>query len=114
MKEVTNQIIQVCKSFFEDTVRIRQDFHMHPEIGYEVQRTADIVGTELRKLGIKVRKGIGKTGVVGDMEVPGATRRIALRADMDALPIQELGTAPYRSTVDGKGHMCGHDVHTPL
>ncbi len=87
---------------------------MHPEIGFDVSRTADIAAMELQKLGIKVRKGIGKTGVVGDMEVPGATKRIALRADMDALPIQELGTAPYRSKVEGKGHMCGHDVHTAM
>jgi amidohydrolase len=114
MKEATNQILQVCKSFFEDIVRIRRDLHMHPEIGFDVFRTADLVGMELQKLGMKVRKGIGKTGVVGDMEVPGATKRIALRADMDALPIQELGTAPYRSRVDGKGHMCGHDVHTAI
>ena len=114
MKEARNQILQVCKSFLEDIVRIRRDLYMHPEIGFDVFRTADLVGMELQKLGIKVRKGIGKTGVVGDMEVPGATKRIALRADMDALPIQELGTAPYRSKVDGKGHMCGHDVHTAI
>ena len=79
MKEAMDQIVQVCKSFFEDIVRIRRDFHMHPEIGFDVYRTADIVGMELQKLGMKVRKGIGKTGVVGDMEVPGATKRIALR-----------------------------------
>ena len=68
MKEAMDQIVQVCKSFFEDIVRIRRDFHMHPEIGFDVYRTADIVGMELQKLGMKVRKGIGKTGVVGDME----------------------------------------------
>ena len=87
---------------------------MYPETEFNVHRTADIVANQLKKLELQVKTGIGKTGVVGDLEVSGATKRIALRADMDALPMQELRNSPYKSRIDGKAHMCGHDAHTTM
>lgn len=108
------KILERSKAYFEEIIAIRRDIHAHPEIGFEVQRTAGIAVAELEKLGIAVKTGVGKTGVVGDITVPGATKRIALRADMDALPMQEAGSPPYKSLRDGKAHMCGHDAHTAM
>ena len=107
-------IFEQCRSHFNDIVAIRRDIHQHPEIGFDVERTAGIAADALRTLEIPVKTGIGRTGVVGDLEVPGASKRIALRADMDALPIQELTDVPYKSKVDGKAHLCGHDAHTAM
>ena len=114
MKTLTDKIFGSCRFHFDDIVAIRRDIHMYPETEFDVHRTADIVANHLKKLILQVKTGIGKTGVVGDLEISGATKRIALRADMDALPMQELGNSPYRSRIDGKAHMCGHDVHTAM
>jgi len=111
---LVEKILKRSKAYFHDIVAIRRDIHMHPEIGFEVQRTAGIAAAELEKLGIAVKTGVGKTGVVGDITVPGASKCIALRADMDALPMQEAGSPPYKSLQDGKAHMCGHDAHTAM
>lgn len=102
------------ESLFNEIVAIRRDIHQHPETAFDVERTAGIAAEEMRKVGIQVRTEVGRTGVVGDLVIPGATKRIALRADMDALPMQEEGTPPYKSTIDGKAHMCGHDSHTAM
>ncbi|MCB4821771.1 M20 metallopeptidase family protein [Roseicella aerolata] len=93
-------------------VEIRRDIHAHPELGFEEVRTAGIVAAELARLGIPHRTGIGRTGVVGVIEGgrPGPT--LAIRADMDALPIQEETGLPFASTVAGTMHACGHDIHT--
>ncbi|MGH1362255.1 MAG: M20 metallopeptidase family protein [Calditrichia bacterium] len=99
---------------FERIVAIRRDIHMHPEVGFDVHRTAAIAAAELQKFGLAVKEGIGKTGLYADLNIPGATKRIALRADMDALPILEQNDLPYRSTRDGFSHMCGHDSHTAM
>ena len=109
-----NVILEQCHHHFDDIVAIRRDIHQHPELGFDVHRTASIAADALRALDIPVRTGIGRTGVVGDLEVPGASKRIALRADMDALPIQELTDVPYKSKIDGKAHLCGHDAHTAM
>ena len=91
----------------------RQDFHAHPELRYEETRTAGIVAAKLRDWGIEVHEGIGKTGVVGVIRGHGAgDRSIGIRADMDALPMQEVANPSYKSTIDGKMHACGHDGHT--
>jgi len=90
-------------------VELRHDFHSHPELSFQEQRTAQKAADELARLGIAVRTGIGKTGVVGDLGQEGP--RVALRADMDALPIQEANKVPYASQVPGVMHACGHDVH---
>ena len=112
MKTLTDKIFDSCRFHFDDIVAIRRDIHMYPETDFNVHRTADIVANQLKELELQVKTGIGKTGVVGDLEVSGATKRIALRADMDALPMQELRNSPYKSRIDGKAHMCGHDAHT--
>jgi len=109
-----NLIFEQCRHHFNDIVAIRRDIHQYPEIGFDVQRTAGIAADALHALGIPVKTGFGRTGVVGDLEVPGASKRIALRADMDALPIQEMTDVPYRSKINGKAHLCGHDAHTAM
>ncbi|BCM82350.1 M20 aminoacylase family protein [Methylobacterium indicum] len=94
---------------------IRRDLHAHPELGFEEVRTSGIVAEKLASWGIEVHRGIGRTGVVGVLKGRGTSpRRIGLRADMDALPIQEATNLPYRSTVPGKMHACGHDGHTTM
>jgi amidohydrolase len=96
----------------------RQDLHAHPELLYEVHRTAATVAEKLKAFGCDdVVAGIGRTGVVGVIKGnrPGATRKvIGLRADMDALPIQEANEFAYKSTIPGKMHACGHDGHTAM
>ncbi len=109
-----NLVFEQCSRHFNDIVAIRRDIHQYPEIGFDVHRTAGIAAEALRALDIPVKTGIGRTGVVGDLEVAGASKRIALRADMDALPIQELTEVPFKSKIDGKAHLCGHDAHTAM
>ena len=101
-------------SYQDELVAIRRDLHAHPEIGFEEERTSAIVAERLAAWGIEVHRGIGRTGVVGVLEGRGGGRRIGLRADMDALPIHETTNLPYRSTVPGKMHACGHDGHTTM
>ncbi len=95
----------------------RRDIHAHPELLFDVHRTADFVAEKLRSFGCdEVVQGLGKTGVVGVIRGrrgPG-TRTIGLRADMDALPIEEANELPYKSTAPGKMHACGHDGHTAM
>ena len=93
-------------------VALRRDIHAHPELAFEETRTAGIVARELARLGIPHRSGVGRTGVIGVIEGgrPGPT--LAIRADMDALPIQEETGLDYASGVAGKMHACGHDIHT--
>ena len=97
----------------------RRDIHAHPEILYDVHRTAGAVAEKLKAFGCdEVVTGIGRTGVVGVIrgrkEATGATKTIGMRADMDALPMEEQTNLPYRSTVPGKMHACGHDGHTAM
>lgn len=93
---------------------LRQDLHAHPELGFEEERTSGIVASLLEEAGIRVHRGLGKTGVVGTLQVGDGTRRIGLRADMDALAMPEIADRPYKSKFDGKMHACGHDGHTVL
>jgi hippurate hydrolase len=96
---------------------IRRDLHAHPELQYDVQRTAGVVAEKLRAWGVdEVVTGIGQTGVVGVIKGKGqgSGKVIAMRADMDALPIHEETNLPHRSTVPGKMHACGHDGHTAM
>lgn len=93
---------------------LRQDLHAHPELGFEEERTSDIVAGILTEAGITVHRGLGKTGVVGTLRVGDGSRSIGLRADMDALAMPEKAERSYRSTVPGKMHACGHDGHTVM
>lgn len=98
----------------DEVIATRRDFHAHPELGYQEHRTAGIVARRLRELGLEVRENVAETGVIGLLRGgrPGPT--VLLRADMDALPIQEVSDATYRSTVPGVMHACGHDGHTSV
>jgi len=100
-----------------DLIATRRDLHEHPELAFEEVRTSGIVAQRLQKLGLEVQTGVAKTGVIGYLRggasKPGA-KTIAIRADMDALPIYELNEIDYRSQTDGKMHACGHDGHTSI
>ena len=108
------KLLKEIVRFADDLTAIRRDLHANPEIGFEEVRTAAIVAENLAAWGIEVHAGIGGTGVVGIIrgDQPGGT--IGLRADMDALPMQELADVPYRSKRDGVFHGCGHDGHTTM
>lgn len=92
----------------------RRDIHAHPETAFEEVRTADIVAQKLESFGVEVHRGLAKTGVVGTLRSGSGKRSIALRADMDALPMAEANTFAHRSCHQGKMHGCGHDGHTTM
>lgn len=96
----------------EELIRLRRDFHAHPELGYQEVRTSGIVAARLKELGFDVREGLGRTGVIADRGSGG--RGLYVRADMDALPIVEANEVAYRSTNEGVMHACGHDAHTAI
>ena len=98
----------------DELIEIRRDIHRHPEIAFEEVRTADIVAEKLASWGLDVDRGLGKTGVVGTLRAGDSNRAIGLRADMDALPVDELNSFDHRSVHDGKMHACGHDGHTTM
>ena len=105
-------MLKQAHALTEEIIEWRRDFHMHPEIGFDVQRTAGIVADELEKLGYRVRRGVGMTSVVAD--IGEGSPLVAIRADMDALPLQEMNDFEFKSTYDGKMHACGHDSHTAM
>ena len=98
----------------DQLVAWRRDFHQHPEVGFEVHRTARVVADTLRGLGLEVQEGVGRTGVVGILEGAHDGDTVLWRSDMDALPIQEENDIPYKSLVDGMMHACGHDGHMAI
>ena len=102
------------KGFHDEMTLWRRDIHAHPELGFEETRTADIVAAKLAAWGIEVHRGVGKTGVVGVLRAGSSTRSIGLRADMDALPIEEANHFDHRSRHAGRMHACGHDGHTTM
>ena len=93
---------------------LRRDLHAHPELCFNEFRTADLVAAKLTEWGIPVHRGLGTTGVVGIVQNGTSSRAIGLRADMDALPMQEANTFAHASTQPGKMHACGHDGHTAM
>src|ERR1700682_4102374 len=108
-------LIDPIVAFSSELVAWRQDFRAHPEICFQEVRTSGIVAEKLASWGIEVHRGIGKTGVVGVLEGRGGSgRRVGLRADMDALPMDEANNLPYRSKNPGVFHGCGHDGHTTM
>ncbi len=102
-------------AYADELTAIRHDIHAHPEIGFEEVRTSSIVAEKLQGWGVEIHRNIGRTGVVGIVRgTRGEGRRIGLRADMDALPMDEMTNLPYRSTIPGRFHGCGHDGHTTM
>jgi len=98
----------------KELIDTRRDLHAHPELAFEEVRTAKIVADRLRALGLEVRTGVGRTGVLATVRGARPGKTVLLRADMDALPIQEENDVPYRSQNPGKMHACGHDCHTSI
>ena len=109
-------VLPKIEAFASELTAIRQDIHAHPELGFEETRTAGIVAEKLRAYGVdEVHEGLGGTGVVGIIKgTGGGNRRVGLRADMDALPIEEASGVAYASKNPGKMHACGHDGHTTM
>jgi len=98
----------------EEHTRWRRDIHAHPELAFEESRTVDFVAKQLESFGIKVTRGVGKTGVLGTLTVGSSAKSIGLRADMDALPMEEANAFAHRSIHPGSMHGCGHDGHTVI
>ncbi|AWC20718.1 putative hydrolase YxeP [Aminobacter sp. MSH1] len=108
-------VLERINSFKDELVAIRRDIHEYPELGFEEVRTSKIVAEKLKSWGIEVHTEIGKTGVVGVVKGSSeGTRMIGLRADMDALPMDEETNLPYASKHPGRFHGCGHDGHTAM
>jgi amidohydrolase len=108
------KLIDPIIAFQSELQQIRRDLHAHPELCYEEERTADVVCAKLTEWGVPFERGLGKTGVVGIIKNGTSERAIGLRADMDALPMQEMNTFPHASRHPGKMHACGHDGHTAM
>jgi hippurate hydrolase len=108
------KLIDPIVEFQSELRQIRRDIHAHPELCFEEQRTADVVARKLTEWGIPIVRGMGVTGVVGIVRNGSSPRAIGLRADMDALPVQELNAFPHASKHAGKMHACGHDGHVAM
>ena len=108
------KLIDAVVDFHTELQAIRRNIHAHPELCYEETRTSDLVAEKLTAWGIPVLRGMGITGVVGVIRRGGSLAAIGLRADMDALPMQEFNTFAHASRHDGKMHACGHDGHTAM
>src|SRR6185503_3719004 len=104
-------MLDQAKALAPELIRLRRDIHRHPELSFQEVRTAQMVAETLQEIGgVTIRTGVGKTGVVGEMGT-GRGPTIAIRADMDALPILEKTETAYTSTNPGVMHACGHDAH---
>ncbi|MCJ7667940.1 MAG: amidohydrolase, partial [Anaerolineae bacterium] len=101
-----------AKGLKGELIRLRRAIHRHPELGFREVKTAALIAVTLESLGIKVQIGVAKTGVIGYLGEGGPV--VAIRADMDALPIQELNEVAYRSQLPGVMHACGHDAHVAM
>ncbi len=111
---MTIQIRPEIESLKDTIISTRRDIHQHPELAFDEHRTSKLVSVRLASMGFKVQTGVGKTGVVGTLKGARDGKTIALRADMDALPIQETSDIPYKSINAGIMHACGHDGHTAM
>lgn len=106
-------LLERANGFQAELVELRRDLHRHPELSFEETRTAAAAADRVEPLGYALRRGVGRTGIVAEL-ANGRGPTIALRADMDALPIHEENDVPYRSTVPGVMHACGHDAHVAM
>jgi hippurate hydrolase len=112
MSGLDEAVLPGIRAITADMVALRHRIHAHPELGFEEFATSELVAEQLSSFGYQVYRGLGGTGVVGTLKVGSGHRRLGLRADMDALPIDEQTGLPYASTQKGKMHACGHDGHT--
>ncbi len=109
-----HDLLQALGAQADEFIAVRRDIHRHPEMGYKEYRTSDLVAEQLEKFGYKVTRGLGGTGVVGQLQRGSGRKTLGLRADMDALPIDEATGLPYASCNAGIMHACGHDGHTAM
>ena len=109
-----NHLREKIESMKDWLVEIRRKIHMHPELGFEEVETSRLVIECLEKFGLQVKRGVAKTGVVGLLKGKEPGETVAIRADMDALPMDEANQVPYASKVKGKMHACGHDAHVAI
>lgn len=111
-----NNPVDYVRRYHDELIAVRRDIHMHPELAFKENRTADLVAARLAGWGIEIHRGLAGTGVVG--VIPGRAcasgRAVGLRADMDCLPMHEAAERPHRSRNDGRMHACGHDGHTTM
>ncbi len=108
------KLIDAVMDQHADLTAVRRDIHQHPELAFEEHRTAELVAKRLEAAGIETHRGIGRTGVVGVIRNGNSKRSIGLRADMDALPMQERNEFAHHSRHEGRMHACGHDGHTTM
>lgn len=111
---MNDNVLTQITAYHDDMRQWMGHLHQHPELALEEQATATYIAEKLKAFGYEVAEGVGKTGIVGSLTVGDGTKAIGLRADFDALPIQEVNDLPYKSTVAGKSHLCGHDAHTTM
>lgn len=109
---IYQRIKNLARKYEGEVIKIRRDIHMHPELGFNEFRTSKLVENELNKLGLEVETRVGGTGVIGILKGKEGGKTVALRAEMDALPIQEENDLTFKSTTKGVMHACGHDSHT--
>ncbi len=105
---------QLAEEIFDEIVGIRRAIHRHPELGFDEHKTADLICSYLEKWGIPFKRNVAQTGVVGLIEVDSKVKTLLLRADMDALPVQEETDCEFKSQIDGCMHACGHDSHVAI
>ncbi|MCY1335167.1 Hippurate hydrolase [compost metagenome] len=110
----TASLRQAVQAIAPEFIRIRHQIHAHPELAFEERRTSDLVAEQLAAWGYAVHRGLGTTGLVGTLRKGNGSKALGIRADMDALPIQEQTGLAYASTIAGKMHACGHDGHTAI
>ncbi len=113
-QSLTRRINQLAEKYYDEMVRLRRTIHACPEIAFEEFETGKLVAETLEKTGLVVKRGVAKTGVVGSLHGKKPGKAVALRSDMDALPITEATGLPFASKNPGKMHACGHDSHTAI
>ncbi len=110
-----DEVLKIAQEIKSEIIDIRRQIHMNPELGFEEKETSELVVKKLKELGIDIKANVAKTGVIGLIKGgAGDGPTIGIRADMDALALQEENDVPYKSTIDGKMHACGHDAHTAI
>jgi amidohydrolase len=112
--DLASRIRTLADKYYDEVVRLRREIHSHPELAFEEIKTSTLVAETLKRVGVETKTQVAKTGVLGYIKSGKPGKTIALRADMDALPIKEATGLPFASQNEGKMHACGHDAHTSI